>query len=85
MRRGEIDIVATQGEFIVFVEVKTRRSEKFGLGEASITWRKRQHARAAIERYLQINTTNLSPRYDVIVIDCQSPVPQIRHFEAVEI
>lgn len=36
-RFGEIDIVALEGEILVFVEVKARWSEKFGLPEEAIT------------------------------------------------
>jgi putative endonuclease len=48
---GEIDIVAQQGDITVFVEVKTRTSEKMGLPEISITPRKQQHMLAAAEHY----------------------------------
>ena len=36
-RYGEIDIVALDGKILVFVEVKTRKGDKFGLPEESIT------------------------------------------------
>jgi putative endonuclease len=48
---GEIDIVARQGDITLFVEVKTRTSNKMGLPEESITARKREHMIACAEHY----------------------------------
>ncbi|HEY5731309.1 MAG TPA: YraN family protein [Anaerolineales bacterium] len=48
---GEIDIVAKQGDTILFVEVKTRTSNKMGLPEVSVTTRKREHMVACAEHY----------------------------------
>ena len=48
---GEIDIVARQGDMTIFVEVKTRTSNKMGLPEESITPRKREHMLAAADHY----------------------------------
>jgi putative endonuclease len=48
---GEIDIVARQGDSVIFVEVKTRTSNKMGLPEESITARKREHMVACAEHY----------------------------------
>jgi len=48
---GEIDIVAKQGDTILFVEVKTRTSKVMGLPEESITARKREHMIACAEHY----------------------------------
>lgn len=48
---GEIDIVARQGDTTLFVEVKTRTSNKMGLPEESITARKREHMVACAEHY----------------------------------
>ena len=51
MPYGEIDIIARQGEVTIFIEVKTRTSNKMGLPEESITARKREHMIACAEHY----------------------------------
>ena len=48
---GEIDVIARQGENTIFIEVKTRTSNKMGLPEEAITPRKRQHMISAAEYY----------------------------------
>jgi len=48
---GEIDIVALDGDCLVFVEVRARRSRRFGTPEESITLRKKERIRAAAARY----------------------------------
>ena len=50
---GELDIIAEQGEALVFVEVRTRRGDRFGTPEDSITPTKRAHLIAAAQSYLQ--------------------------------
>ena len=52
-RAGEIDIVARQGELLVFVEVKTRRGDAFGRGEESISPARAERLAAVAEEYLQ--------------------------------
>jgi putative endonuclease len=84
-RRGEIDLVVTRGEEIIFVEVKTRSKESFGYGEDAVNWRKRHKIQLTIDRYLEENKITLVPRFDVIVIEIDKLTPKIIHFEAVEI
>lgn len=67
---GEIDIVAEQGEFLVFVEVKSRSSDAFGTPEESITATKRRHLTATALHYLATHS-NLPPswRIDVVALE----------------
>ncbi len=80
---GEIDLVARQGEGLVFVEVKTRRSRRFGLPEEALTPRKRAHLLAAAQTYLQQQDLSAAAwRVDVIAIEL-SPAgePRLRHIQ----
>ncbi len=69
-RFGEIDIVAQENSVLVFVEVKTRWSEKFGTPEEAITpWKIRRIIKAG--EYFKLTHPGLpeSLRLDAVVID----------------
>ncbi len=83
-RAGEIDLVARQGETVVFVEVRTRRGTAFGLPEASLTPRKRQHLIAAAQTYLQANELAEAPwRIDVVAVEL-SPQGDLLRVDVIE-
>ena len=68
-REGELDLVVSRGRTLVFVEVKTRRTARFGLPAEAITPTKQRRLRELAHRYLQ--TTGTRPgslRFDVVSI-----------------
>lgn len=66
---GEIDLVARIQGVTVFVEVKTRRSDDFGMPEEAITPQKREHLLNAAHTYLQLHPElDGDWRVDVIAI-----------------
>lgn len=64
-RMGEIDLIAAKGGYIVFVEVKLRKSAAYGSAAEAVTYRKQERLRAAAQLYLQTHPTQLQPRFDV--------------------
>lgn len=48
---GEIDLIAIKENLILFVEVKTRSSDSFGLPEESITLSKKEHLQKSVQAY----------------------------------
>ena len=68
-RLGEIDIVAREAETLVFIEVKARRSTRFGEPVEAVGWRKQQTiARIAAEYVLRHGIGNATCRFDVVSI-----------------
>lgn len=67
---GEIDLVAEDGDTLVFVEVRTRADNKFGNPLETLTPSKRKKIVAASRRYLMQSNKNTysAYRYDVIGI-----------------
>jgi putative endonuclease len=67
--RGEIDLIARDGETLVFVEVKSRSEGALGLPEESVDIRKQRQIRKIAEGYLVLNDIdNVECRFDVISI-----------------
>lgn len=67
-RGGEIDIVADDGDVLVFVEVKTRSSDKFGCPSEAVDIRKIEHMKAAAEQYFLLHPTDGEIRFDVVEV-----------------
>lgn len=68
-RRGEIDLVAWEGDTLVFVEVRFRRHRHFGSAGASVDRRKQRKLLAAAESYLQQHRLDCPCRFDVVAIE----------------
>ena len=87
---GEIDIVARKNGFLIFVEVKTRSSEKFGFPSEAVDYSKRKHLKLAAEEYYRKNPNELEIRFDVIEVSAamSGGMPQlfnINHIEGADI
>lgn len=83
VRYGEIDLVALDGDLIVFVEVKTRTSDTFGTPEGSITSAKLARLENAALLWLQEHPDAPDDwRVDVIaiLIDRHNQVRDLQHF-----
>ena len=84
-RFGEIDLIVQNRKFLVFVEVKLRRSANFAKALEYVDTRKQDKLRVTASVYLSQNPTNLQPRFDVIEIYAPDGTatmsPEIYHME----
>ena len=84
-RFGELDLVAEDGTYLCFVEVKLRKSAAYGSAGDFVDGRKQSRLRAAAELYLAKHPTDLQPRFDVIEIYAPQGTntvnPRIFHLE----
>lgn len=86
-RMGEIDIIAKHENTICFIEVKTRRSTRFGTGAESVVYSKRINIRRLAQVFMKKNRLFDTPiRFDVfdILIDPTSKelkVKSINHIK----
>ena len=82
---GEIDLIVSDRKFLVFVEVKLRKSADFAKALEYVDSRKQDRIRATASLYLAQNPTTLQPRFDVVEIyapeGTKSVRPEIRHLE----
>jgi len=69
---GEVDIVLQDGDWLAFVEVRTRRGTSFGTPEESITPQKLAHMAAVAETYVYEHNWTGNWRLDVVAIRVQT-------------
>ena len=84
-RFGEIDLIVHDRKYLVFVEVKLRKSDSFAAAAEFVDYRKQSRLKTTAQLYLSENPTKLQPRFDVIEIyaaqgiDTKKPI--INHLE----
>lgn len=88
---NEIDIIAENKQYIVFVEVKTRtvyKGSEFGTPATAVTYSKQKRTLIAAQHYLNSNPTKKAPRLDVIEVyisksngDSQFEIAKLNHIE----
>lgn len=77
-RLGEIDIIAKDEKTIVFVEVKSRRSIRYGSPKWSVTPHKQRKISMVALQYLKkTRQTDAAARFDVVAVISNRDEPQI--------
>ena len=84
-RYGEIDLIVQNKRYLVFVEVKLRKSDAFARAAEFVDLRKQEKLRKTALLWLSTHETELQPRFDVVEIYApqgeQTPRPVINHLE----
>ncbi len=81
--RGELDIVARRGETLIFVEVKARRTGRYGGASHAVTARKERQLVQLAAQYLAEHHLEHHPcRFDVLLYHAAAPgAPILEHIE----
>lgn len=81
-KRGEIDIIAKIADLLVFVEVKLRSSDSFGLPEESVSENQQNLIIHTAEQYIEEVDWEHDIRFDIVAIELKpQQSPQITYFE----
>ncbi len=78
-RNGEVDIIASKDEYIVFVEVKTRSENMLALPYEAVTKSKQRKVLMAANRYLSATECEKQPRYDIIEVYLSDDTSEKKH------
>ena len=83
-RQGEIDLIALDNDYIVFFEIKTRTSTKYGLPSDAVTERKIKHILYAATYFLyKHHLENANTRIDVIEVYYKGKDYKINHLKQI--
>lgn len=75
---GEVDIIAQDGETVLFVEVKARHQIEYALPREAVDARKQQRLRRCAELYLSLFYPDAPCRFDVVEVWWQSGRAHVR-------
>lgn len=74
---GELDLIMRDGNYLVFVEVRSRRTTRFGRAVETVAYRKQQRLVRSAAFYLQKYRLDLPCRFDIIGINRNSDSVQV--------
>ena len=80
-QKAEVDIIAGNADFIVIVEVKTRKQNSLTAPEDSVNQKKQQLLISAAQHYIEENDLDKEARFDIISIIYSGDEYQIKHIE----
>lgn len=83
-RFGEIDLVAQDGDEVVFVEVKARKTSYFGYPEESVNSAKRRKMFKTAEAFLSTLDQMPDYRFDVVAVEYETIPPTVTHYPNIE-
>lgn len=79
--KDEVDLIAREGDYMVFVEVKTRQSSLFGEPEESVNKEKQRFLIRAADVYLTKNNIEIESRFDIVSILIKGNQHKINHIK----
>ena len=78
----DLDIIALDGNTVVFVEVKTRRNRLFTEPEMAVDYQKIRNLQQAANHYIKYRHINQEVRFDVItVVGSMNETPSVEHIK----
>ena len=85
-RFGEIDLIFSYQHTLIFIEVKTRLTNRLGYPEEAVSLSKRRHLQKTAEIFLTKfpQYQNYSLRIDVAAIEIHKEEKQIRYYEGIQ-
>jgi putative endonuclease len=81
---GEIDLIALEGKTVIFAEVKTRRTLRFGQPFEAVHWAKRRKLTNLAFSYLKFkfHSVDVPARFDVLSVTClYGCLPRVEHIK----
>jgi putative endonuclease len=80
-KKSEIDLIVRRGNWLVFIEVKTRTSTAFGHPEEFVDYQKRKMIFAGALEYMTAKNWQGNVRYDIVAITIARGKSEIHHIE----
>lgn len=82
-RYGELDLIARKGDLLVFCEVKTRRTDRWGAPAEAVGWDKQRRLRQLAADWLSRHRPGRAEiRFDVVSVLIGDGAPRVQHIPA---